>query len=633
MPRRRKWVVLSAGVAAAVAACALPPVAAAESGKPGIQPGMSQTTKAAVLSYTTDVRVEDGDEAIEAAIKSNSILAGQQSQGAADLASLVARALADQKRLLAVLYDEARYAGTIEVSIAGMPLEAIDLASDLRQSGEALEVVIGVAPGEEFRFGDVVISSSTNADRAPVIQPGEYGLASGEPARSSIIVAAMDKIVARWRAAGYPFASIGEKAISADHASKRVDVRVAVNTGAPAVYGWISVVGPKRLSSRVVAEQSGLQPGKRYHADELEQTRERLRKLESIESVRIIEGEAVDESGGIPIMLEVKERKRRYIGATAFVTTLDGAEIEAHWGHRNLFGESESLRVEGSVSRLGSAPFDELEFDVSATLTKPGILDIDTNLFMRFEVEREANDIYLSDEALAKAGINRRFNPHLTGSIALEGSYVTSEDEFGSANYALLSLPGDVSYDTRDNRLNPANGVRTRVELAPVTDLRSGGGFVVGEFDAATYWSVDEDARVIVAARVRGGSLVGGTLEDTPATYRFLEGGANSVRGYEYRSIGPTVGGSVVGGRSFAGASLELRLRPTEQIGVVPFIDVVSVSVDSVPKFSDAPFVGAGLGLRYFTPIGPIRLDMAAPLTHRDHRSKFGVYVGLGQAF
>ena len=89
----------------------------------------------------------------------------------------------------------------------------------------------------------------------------------------------------------------------------------------------------------------------------------------------------------------------------------------------------------------------------------------------------------------------------------------------------------------------------------------------------------------------------------------------------------------MVGGRSFAGASLELRLRPTEQIGVVPFIDVATVSVDSVPKFSDTLYVGAGLGLRYFTPIGPIRLDVAAPLTERDDRPKFGVYVGLGQAF
>ncbi len=586
-----------------------------------------------MLSYTTEVRVEAAGEIVASAIKSNSILIEQQQHGATDLASLVARALADQERLLAVLYDEARYGGSVRVSIAGKPLDTIDLAADIGQDGEALAVAIDVIPGDAFRFGDIAITSSTRVDGGPVITPGDYGLVTGAPARSSIIVSALDKIVARWRAAGYPFASIGEKEISADHASKRVNVRVAVNTGAPAVYGWISVVGPKRLSNRVVAEQSALRSGRRYQPDDLEKTRERLRKIEVIESVRIIEGKAVDESGGIPITLEVKERKPRYIGATAFVTTLDGAEIEAHWGHRNLFGDGESLRVEGSVSRLGTAPFEELAFDVSATLTKPGILDIDTNLFMRFEVQREVNDVYLSDAVLTQAGINRRFSPQLTGSVALESRFVRSEDELGSADYALFSIPGDVSYDTRDNRFNPASGVRSHVEVAPVTDVRTGSSFIVGDFDAASYWAVDEDARVIVAARVRGGSIVGGALEDTPASYRFLEGGGNSVRGYEHRSLGAIVGGRVVGGRSFAGASLELRLRPTEQIGIVPFIDVATVSVDSVPKFSDTVYVGAGIGVRYFTAIGPIRLDVAAPLTDRDGRSKFGVYVGLGQAF
>ena len=629
MPRRRKWAVLSVVAAAAGVACALPSMSAAQS----TQPEVSRTASAAVLTYTTDIRVDGGDENIAAAIKSYSILAEQQPQGAADLTSLVARAQADQNRLLAVLYDEARYGGTIQISVADMPLGAVDLTSAVRQEGEALKVVIGITPGDEFRFGEVAITSSTNAQDAPAIEPGEYGLVRGEPARSSIIVAALDKIVARWRAAGYPFASIGEKEISADHERKRVDVRISINTGAPAVYGWISVVGPKRLSNRVVTEQSALQPGKRYHPGELEKTRERLRKLESIESVRIIEGKAVDENGGIPITLEVKERKHRYIGATAFVTTLDGAEIETHWGHRNLFGEGESLRIEGAVSRLGSAPLDELEFDAAVTLTKPGILNIDTNLFMQFEVKREANYVYRSDAVLAKAGINHRFSPHLTGSVALESRFERSEDEFGWADYALLSVPGDVSYDSRDNRFNPASGVRAHIDVAPVADLRTGGSFVVGDFDAATYWRLDGDARVIVAARVRGGSIVGGTLEDTPTSYLFLEGGGNSVRGYEYRSIGPTIGGRVVGGRSFAGASLELRLRPTEQIGVVPFIDVATVSVDSVPKFSDTLYVGAGLGLRYFTPIGPIRLDVAAPLTEREDRPKFGVYVGLGQAF
>ncbi len=629
MLRLSKGAALSTVVAALVVACALPQPSAAQT--PGTEQAQSAVTTE--LKYALEVRVDGNESAVSAAIKANSLLAQNQQAGAADIASLVARARADEKRLVAVLYNEARYGGVIQISIAGRSLDQVDLSPATTEQGAVTEVVIAVSPGDEFRFGNVVLDSTTRTGTEPLLTPRDYGLVEGEPARSSIIVAALGKIVEQWRAAGYPFASIGEKEIAADHERKRIDAKIVVNPGAPAVYGWISVAGSKQLSNETVARQSALTPGTRYDPAHLEKTRERLRKLESIESVRIIEGKSVDDSGGIPITLEVKERKRRYIGATASITTLDGAEIKSHWGHRNLFGEGETLRVEGSVARLGSAPLDELEFDATATLTKPGILDIDTNLFMQFQVEREANDVYLSDSALAKIGINRRYSPHLTASIALEGRYIRSEDEFGTADYALISLPGDVSYDTRDNRFDPKSGVRTDVRLAPVTDVRTGDAFVVSEFDAASYWSADEEGRMIFAARLRGGSNLGGSLQDTPATYRFLAGGGNSVRGYEYRSLGPTVGGRVVGGLSYAGASFELRLRPTQQIGLVPFIDVATVSVDSLPSFTETIYVGAGLGLRYFTPIGPIRLDLAVPLTDRRDRPKFGVYVGLGQAF
>lgn len=105
------------------------------------------------------------------------------------------------------------------------------------------------------------------------------------------------------------------------------------------------------------------------------------------------------------------------------------------------------------------------------------------------------------------------------------------------------------------------------------------------------------------------------------------------MRGYEYRSLGRTLSGEVVGGLSYASSSLEMRLRPTKQIGIVPFVDFATVSLDRVPKFSDSIYVGAGVGFRYYTALGPIRIDAAVPLTNRKNRPKFGVYVGLGQAF
>ena len=133
-------------------------------------------------------------------------------------------------------------------------------------------------------------------------------------------------------------------------------------------------------------------------------------------------------------------------------------------------------------------------------------------------------------------------------------------------------------------------------------------------------------------ARGALGTIVGGDTEDIPATRRFFLGGGGSIRGFEYRTVGPEVGGEVVGGLSFFETSLELRFRVTDTIGIVPFIDAGAAYEDPMPDFSEEISVGAGIGLRYYTPLGPLRFDVAVPLIG-DSDNSFAFYVGLGQSF
>ena len=326
------------------------------------------------------------------------------------------RARRDKKLLRAALYEEARYGGTVRLLIDDKTLDQADLAGSPDQSAQAISVRIAVTPGPRFRFGSIVVNEHPKVDAMASRNPPDYyGLVTGEFAHSTLIIAAMDKAVQYWRSAGFPFARIRNKEVIANHDRQSVDVRITIDPGKAAVYGWINVVGTKRLKSRIIAEQSALRSGAPYSPKSLVKTRERLRRLESVESVRIIEGKQIDQSGGIPITLDVTEQKPRYIGLTASVTTLDGVETKAHWGHRNLFGGSEHMRVEGAVSQIGVARFDDLEFDISATLSKPGVLDIDTNLFTQFRATREANDVFQSDVAIAKIGFERRFGAAIQG--------------------------------------------------------------------------------------------------------------------------------------------------------------------------------------------------------------------------
>ena len=197
----------------------------------------------------------------------------------------------------------------------------------------------------------------------------------------------------------------------------------------------------------------------------------------------------------------------------------------------------------------------------------------------------------------------------------------------------MLSLPTDLVYDTRDNRMDPTGGVHALTSFTPSVDVANSSAYVTSRVQVASYLPFDEERRAVLAGRISFESVAGASLAGVPATDRIFAGGGGSVRGYEYRSLGPMEAGRVTGGLSLLAASLELRLRATPAIGIVPFVDIAAVSDSAFPTFSDAPYVGAGIGLRYFTALGPVRLDVAMPITEKDGRDDFGIYVGLGQAF
>ena len=143
------------------------------------------------------------------------------------------------------------------------------------------------------------------------------------------------------------------------------------------------------------------------------------------------------------------------------------------------------------------------------------------------------------------------------------------------------------------------------------------------------------DDRLVLAGRVEGGAMLGASsLESIPASLRYFTGGAGSVRGYAYQAIGPRDReGDPLGGRSYQVVNLEARFKVTESIGIVPFVDGGMVYKDEVPRIIGDMDWGTGLGLRYYTPIGPVRLDVATPLHRIDDDPPVQVYISIGQSF
>ncbi len=583
--------------------------------------------------YTLDLSV-GADEEIAEAVRSVSALHRERDRPPPGTAGLLARARGDYARIMAALYARARYGGTIRILVNGEPVEAVTPDAALP---DPAPVSVTVDPGPLFRFGKISIeglpaTAITEEDRN-ALDLEDWELTEGAEARSGGVLETEGRLVEVWRQRGHPKAKVASREIVADHRTRTVDVTLVVDPGPEAQLGTVQVTGTERVDPEFARRMTGTAPGEPYDPDTIRRARDRLQRLGVFSSVSIAEADLVGADGLLPITFNISERKRRLIGGGASYSTLEGASLEAYWMHRNLFGRAESLRFDASVSRIGAEDLQGLNYAAATTFRKPGVLTPDTDLTLQLAGKREFVDTYESRSVSARTGLEHRFSDKLTGSTALsvERSYV--EDTFGSNRYTIGSLPSKLDYDGRDNKLDPTRGLHGTLHAEPLFELERSTPALVARGSLSGYLSLADNDRTVLAGRGALGSIVGGELEDIPANRRFFLGGGGSIRGYEYRSVGPRISDEVVGGLSFWEASVEARFRVTETIGIVPFIDAGAAYAESVPEFSEDIRVGAGLGLRYFTGLGPLRFDVAVPLTPRDEDPSVAFYVGLGQAF
>ncbi|WP_162914120.1 autotransporter assembly complex protein TamA [Taklimakanibacter lacteus] len=594
------------------------------------------------LAYKVTIRIDHGEGALRSAIEEGSNLVTLQDSSAAGAAGLVQRALSDLERITAILYENGHYGGEIAISIAGVPVDdasVFDAAEGARRNGP-VPVQITVDTGPAFRFGRIEVRDAASRRlMTDLVDIEELGLMEGEPALSPAIADAERAIVKELRGRGYPFARIAAKDVAADHATLRLDVALLVESGRKAGFGRFSVSGTEGLDPEFVASRIDIEEGEPYSPERLDKLRKRLAGYPIIGGIRLKEAEQLDASGLLPVDVEISERKPRYFGFGTKYSSSEGTALNAYWGHRNLFGEAETLRIDAQVSWFGGTPdavpdADPFGYMLKASFGKPGILTVDDDLVAEAAVLREVTDAYVRDAVTLVAGVRRRFSDQLSVQVGVDFEQAFVEDSFGKRDDFVAGLPVDIVYDTTDSLLDPARGIRSSAKIEPFAFLgEAGAGPVLLKGSLAAYQGVDERNRFIIAGRVAAGSLIGADVTDVPPARRFYAGGGGSIRGYGYQSVSPRNGdGDIIGGLSFFEASAELRVKITDTIGVVPFFDMGAAFEDEIPDLSGLRYA-AGLGLRYYTSIGPVRLDAAIPLNPRDDDDGYGIYVSIGQAF
>ena len=587
-------------------------------------------------NYTVDFVVTGEERDVEKTMKGASGLWNDREKPASGAAGLLAKARSDYQRLLAALYGQGRYGGTISILVDGR--EAADLPPDAAVA-ETASIKITVSPGPVFLFDKASVINQApppqhRNDRVPL--PRDEGFASGQVARSGIILQAEKLSIEAWRQQGHAKASIADRRVTAAHASNTLDAIIEVDPGRKAYYDHVAVEGTERMDPAFVAWMTGLKPGQEYDPDDLDRANKRLSRLDVFRALRIQEADAIDENGRLPLTVVVQERKLRRFGVGGSYSTLDGLGLEAYWLHRNLFGRAERLRFDAKIAGMGETfEPDELTYRIGATFIKPGVYTPDTDFEASIFGDREVLDPYTRTAITGQLGFNHMFSEQLSARLFVNGGYSEFEDDtFGTRDFVNVGFLGGLTFDNRDNKTDATEGYFLEAIAEPYYEFNYGNA--VGKFTAEgrTYYGFGKDNPVVLAGRVKIGTLFGSPISETAPDKLFFAGGGGSVRGYAYRNIGVvTAAGDVIGGRSLIETSAEIRYRVTESIGIVGFVDAGYVGEESFPDFAEDLRVGAGGGLRYYTGLGPIRLDVAVPLDRQRDDPSVAFYVGIGQAF
>ncbi len=482
------------------------------------------------LPYRVTFSAGDAGWSLERALRQASELVNRQKLPASGLVGLLARARQDLGRLTAVLYENARYAGEVSITVDGKPLAKVDPFAAM--ATRPVPVTITVRPGAEFVFGAV---------RAAPLPAGTtlelLGLVPGSPARASVVVDAETKLAEAWQDEGHPLAVAGQRDTVADHRTKTLDVTLAVRPGPVADFGRVTVSGTDAVDPNLVLRRAGIDGGL-YSAKIVKRATRRLRDLGVFASVEVTPADRLDTDGTIPVAITVSERKPRVIGASVTYSNTEGLGSGVHWTHRNLFGGAEQLKLSASISRLLDGAFDP-DFRLAGNFRKPAVLDPMTDFTLRVAGYRETTDAYRVTALESEVGLEHTFSDTLSGSLGVEVARSRTVEPTVTEDHLLTTLTGKLDWDTRDNKLDPSSGHRALFSAAPAYDFLEHTPYATLGADVSGYWGFGNADRFVLAARAAASILTVDDVTKVAADRRLYSGGAGSVRGYAYQNIGP----------------------------------------------------------------------------------------------
>lgn len=430
---------------------------------------------------------------------------------------------------------------------------------------------------------------------------------------------------------GWPEAEITARQILANYESATATVDLTIAPGPYCTYGDWTPEGQVRLKPDFIKALVTFPRGKPCSAAEMEEMRTKLTRTGLFVAADIKPDYAAatnrdDSKSERPMIVRVREAKARSIGAGVSYASNRGAGGHVFWEHRNLLGRAENLRAEILI--------EEIKQEGALTFRKP-VPSRNATLFASTSIQTEARDAYDATRYTFSVGAEYPLWGPWRFHQSIDYEYADVEDAGVRETGHSVLVPLTLSQTTVENPLNTEDGLILDLTVAPAySTFGDGSAFIKLDGRIAHHLSLDKKDRWDVSTWAHVGSLQGAATADISPTQLYYGGGSKSVRAIAWEHLGPLDSDATpLGGRSTLEGGVELRHRIFGNWQVVGFVEGGQTFAARAPDFSEDFLWGGGLGLRYLTAIGPVRIDIATPFNPRESDGDVQFYIGLGQAF
>ncbi len=584
--------------------------------------------------YTVTI-APTGDGAIDSALKGSSSLASLAKTAPVGPFALVTRAENDVGRLQQAMHSFGYYDAHASIRIQDRPIDDPALPDLLAAmpAGSNAAVDIKIDRGPLFHIRHVTLDGPVSpADRA------KLGVAPGDPAVASKVLAGQANLLSSLRDDGHALAKVSTPDAVETPADKVLDITYHVDPGPRVDLGAITVAGLKVTNDSYVRRRLEVHPGELYNPEKIEQARQDLSASGIFSSVNASIPDHLAPDGSIPLTFTVVERLRHAVAFNVAYSTDTGATGGASFTYRNVFGNAETLTLSANITQAETgAEIKAPGYNFNVVFVQPDWLRRDQTLTYNATYVKENLYAYSRKAVLGGVAVARKLSDDWSASAGISGVQERVTQEGATQSYTLAQLPLGLTYDSTgpDGLFNPTHGIKAKLQVTPTESLgHQGSFFTIIQLGGSTYFNLaPTEGRSVLAVRGLVGTVQGASTFQLPPDQRFYAGGSGTVRGYRYQSVGPQFADDrPTGGTSVTAATIEYRQRFGQSFGAVVFVDAGQVGTSSAP-FTGTVQTGVGVGARYYTSIGPIRLDVAVPVDKRRKDESLEAYIGLGQAF